>query len=480
MMIFVAACYSSSPPSWTSLLLLSSLHLLLFGVLFGGGRAAPPFFPKTSNGVPTKDVVVDYCMQCVGRFGAVLQELNNVTVVASSISDVVHKKSDRLFNAILGWRWSVQPMLIEFVEQWLKDENLSKSYEMWRGVIDSPGVIRALQNRHVQEQLKCTAANILSSHVSQSKLYAIQVAMNATTEIAIDIIEKNIGEDKETVMQIMVEYASDADTVLQSIVSSRATAYFISPDYSNVIQFFSENRILPRLLLPSMAAVLCGFDMRTDKFLNAIVGAYAMKHLTREKALSILAFLDEILGSGSIGKETLPSVMKLLVCSTSSANDMESDLGRESLEFFSGLRRALESSGGTLAISNNQPKMLTRGHPLSTEVRLLIALTRVLRLGKRPSAPCDVMWGGWFPVKLLNRSFWNANIKGTEYDKNVGEKQQQQQLNQYAAAAKEAGIAQHLLARSQQQQQQHQGGEMGEDSTAHKKNPNNSETLVTD
>ncbi len=455
-MILVACCRRS----WTPLLLLS-LYLLLFG----GGRAAPTFFSKTSNGVPTKDVVVDFCIECAGRFATVYQELNNVTAVASSISDVVHKKSDRLFNAIFGWRWSVQPMLVDFVERWMKDGNLSKSYEMWRGVIDSPGVRRALQNSIVQEQLKSTAANILASYISPHKLYSIQVAMNATAEVAIDIMEKNIGADKETVMQVMVEYASDADAVLQDIVSSRATAYFTSPEYSNVLHFFSENHILPRLLLPSMAAVLCGFDMRTDKFLNAIVGAYAMNHLTREKALSILAFIDEILGSGSIGKETLPSAMKLLVCS-SSADDMESDLGRESLEFFSGLRRALDSSRGNLAMSN-PPKVLTRGHPLSTEVRLLIALTRVLRLGKRKSTPGDAMWGGWFPMKLLNRSFWHANVKeSSEYDKSVGEKQQ---LDQYAKAAQEAGIAQRLMARSQ-----HQGGEH---SATHEKNPNNSEAL---
>ncbi len=425
--------------------------LLLLYLLFGrGGQATPTFSSKTSNGSPAKDVVVDFCIHCVGKFATAFQELNNVTTLAASISEVVHKKSDRLFNAIFGWRWSVQPMLIDFVERWMKDDNLSKSYEMWRGVIDSPGVRRALQNGIVQEQLKSTVSNILSSSISPRKLHALQVAVNATAEITIDIVEKNLGVDEEAVMGVMVEYASDADAALQGIVSSRATTYFCPPEYSGVLQFFSENRILPRLLLPSMAAVLCGFDIRTDGFLNAVVGAYAMNHLTREKALSMLAFVDEILGSGSIGKETLPSAMKLLVCS-SSDNDMESDLGRESLEFFSGLRMALNNSS-TGYVGMNHPKVLTRGHPLSLEVRLLIALTRVLRLGKQ-SAPGDTMWGGWFPMKLLNRNFWyTTSTKGSEYNKSVGEKQHQ--LDHYAEAAREAGITRHLIA-SQPQEEEH-------------------------
>eukprot|EP01084_Bolivina_argentea_P155959 271765_1 len=436
----ILACFCHS---WTS------LFLLVLYLLFGGGQATTPTPPtsspsRISNGIPTKDVgVVDFCIHCVGKFGTAFQELNNVTAAAASISEVVHKKSDRLCNAIFGWRWSVQPMLIDFVERWMKDDKLSKSYEMWRSVFDSPGVRRALQNSIVQEQLKSTAANILMSHISTRKLHAIQVAVNTTAEVAIDIIENNIGVDAESVIQIMVEYASDADAALQGIVASRATPYFCSPEYASVLQFFSENRVLPRLMISSMAAVLCGFDIRTDTFLNAIVGAYAMSHLTREKALSMLAFVDEILGSGSIGKETLPSAMKLLVCS-SSCDDMESNLGKESLEFFSRLRLALNGSNGNAAVTSYPPpKLLTRSHPLSTEVRLLIALTRVLRLGKR-NTPGETMWGGWFPMKLLNRSFWyTSSTKGSEYNKSVGEKQQ---LDHYAEAAREAGVAQHFMS----------------------------------
>ncbi len=438
--------------SWTSLFFLLVLYLLFDG---GTTTAPPTASPSTTNGIPppTKDMgVVDFCIHCVGKCATVFQELNStVPAAAVSLSEIVHKKSDRLFNAVLGRRRSVQLMLTEFVERWMKDDDLSKSYEMWRSVIDSPGVRRALETKIVQDQLKSTAEGILSSHISTHKLHTIQVAVNATAEIAIDIIESNPGADPESIMKIMVEYASDADAALQGIVSSRATPYFCSPEYASVLHFFSENHVLPRLLIPSMAAVLRGFDIRTDKFLNAIVGAYAMSHLTREKALSMLAFVDEILGSGLIGKETLPSAMKLLVCS-SSCDDMESSLGKESLEFFSGLRVALSTSlngkSGEMVTSDPPPKLLlTRSDPLSTEVRLLIALTRVLKLGKR-NTPGDAMWGGWLPMKLLSRNYWysSSSTKGSEYDKSTCEKQQ---LEHYAEVAREAGVAKHLVSKNQ-------------------------------
>ena len=57
------------------------------------------------------------------------------------------------------------------------------------------------------------------------------------------------------------------------------------------------SRAIPRVLLTSCAALLHGFDTRTDPLLNALIVAYSMEQITQNMALAALALVDDVMGN---------------------------------------------------------------------------------------------------------------------------------------------------------------------------------------
>jgi hypothetical protein len=294
------------------------------------------------------------------------------------------------------------PEVQTFLDNWLGGKKaLTMPIVQLRATLDqNPRLLKAIRQSGVEGRLGPAAARVLERNLSPLALKAIKLARGVTVEIALDIMDRCAGQ--EETMTEMVRFCNDADVVVKNIIDTRAMAYLVPPEYYTVILSLVNNKILPRLLMPTFTAVLVGLDPRSDDMLlGALIACYATMHLTRDKAMELLAFVDDMFMESSLdgAKSRLKSLMDASSTTTES-------IGRESLEFFKQIVPPEKFS-----------QRVSRNRHLNADEKIVLKMTRLLGLGRHKNKWDSFLWGGRWRISLGDS---NAKEKYLKIGKKAG------------------------------------------------------------